>query len=117
MIPALDAVLGNRTAAVVLLFLENYGSGYSREIARTCDIPLSVVQDQLKKLEAAGVLISRTVGRTRVFEFNPRNPTAGRLRQFLSAELAALPNSVLERYFRDRRRPRRTGKPLDRVDS
>lgn len=25
MIPALDAVLGNRTAAVVLLFIENYG--------------------------------------------------------------------------------------------
>ena len=117
MIPALDAVLGNRTAAVVLLFIENYGSGYSREISRTCDIPLSVVQDQLKKLEAAGVLISRTVGRTRVFEFNPRNPTAGRLRQFLSAELAALPNSVLQRYFRERRRPRRTGKRLNRIDS
>ena len=113
MIPALDAVLGNRTAAVVLLFLENYGSGYSREIARTCDIPVSLVQAQLQKLEAAGVLMSRSVGRTRVFEFNPRNPTAGRLRQFLSAELAALPEEITQQYFQERRRPRRTGKKLE----
>ncbi len=113
MIPALDAILGNRTAAAVLLFLENYDSGYSREIARTYDMPVSVVQDQLRKLEASGVLISRSVGRTRVFEFNPRNPTAGRLRQFLSAELAALPKSIVQQYFQERRRPRRTGKKLE----
>lgn len=117
MIPALDAILGNRTAAAVLLFLENYDSGYSREIANTYDIPVSVVQDQLRKLEASGVLISRSVGRTRVFEFNPRNPTAGRLRLFLSAELAALPKSIVNQYFQERRRPRRTGKKLERAES
>jgi DNA-binding transcriptional ArsR family regulator len=116
MIPALDAILGNRTAASVLLFLENYGAGYAREIARTFGVSVSVVQDQLLKLEGAGVLISRRVGRTRVFDFNPRNPTAGRLRAFLSAELDALPDSILDSYFRDRRRPRRTGKPLERID-
>ena len=54
MIPSLDTILGNRTAAVVLLFLENHESGYAREIARVCDTPVSVVQDQLKKLEATG---------------------------------------------------------------
>ena len=117
MIPALDAILGNRTAAAVLLFLENYDSGYAREIARTCDIPVSVVQDQLRKLEAAGVLVSRSVGRTRVFEFNPRNPTADRLRQFLTAELAALPKTIVEQYFQERRRPRRTGKRLEGAEN
>lgn len=66
MIPALEAILGNRTAAAALLFIANYGSGYAREMARTYEIPLSAVQDQLQKLEAAGVLVSRTVGRTRL---------------------------------------------------
>lgn len=116
MIPALEAILGNRTAAAALLFIANYGSGYAREMARTYEIPLSAVQDQLQKLEAAGVLVSRTVGRTRLFEFNPRNPTASRLQNFLSAELKALPKSISEKYYQERRRPRRTGKPLNEAD-
>lgn len=77
---------------------------------------MSVVQDQLRKLEDAGVLVSRTVGRTRVFEFNPKNPTARRLRGFLAGELKALPKEVTGKYFRERQRPRRTGKKLQRAD-
>ncbi len=115
MIPALEAIFGNRTAAAVLLFLENYEAGYASSIAKTYGIPVSVVQDQLRKLEAAGVLVSRTVGRTRVFEFNPRSPTARRLREFLGAELKALPNEITKDYFRERQRPRRTGKTLERA--
>lgn len=116
MIPALEAIFGNRTAAVVLLFLENYDSGYASQIAKTYGMPVSVVQDQLRKLEAAGVLVSRTIGRTRVFEFNPRNPTAKRLRNFLAGELKALPNEITKEYFRARQRPRRTGKVLERAN-
>jgi hypothetical protein len=112
MIPALDAIFGNPTAASVLMYLENYESGYAKRICDTYGIPLNMVQDQLKKFEAAGVLVSRTVGRTRLFEFNPRNPTAKNLRVFLAAELDGLPNSLATRYFFDRRRPRRSGKPL-----
>lgn len=112
MIPALEAVFGNRTAACVLLYIENYESGYARKIADTYEMPVSVVQDQLRKLESAGILVSRTVGRTRVFEFNPRNPSVRNLRKFLSSELEGMPISLTKRYFRERQRPRRTGKPL-----
>ena len=115
MIPALEAIFGNRTAAGVLLYLENYGSGYASRIAQTYAVPISVVQDQLRKLEAAGVLVSRTVGRTRVFEINPRNPTARRLREFLAAELNSLPTGIQKKYFRERQRPRRTGKRIERA--
>lgn len=115
MIPALEAIFGNRTAAGVLLFLENYESGYASLIAKTYRTPISVVQDQLRKFEGAGVLVSRTVGRTRVFEFNPRNPTVRRLRDFLAGELKSLPNEITGKYFRERTRPRRTGKALERV--
>ena len=58
MIPALEAIFGNRTAAAVLLYLENYGSGYASRIAKTYGLSVSIVQDQLRKLEGAGVLIS-----------------------------------------------------------
>jgi len=114
--PALEAIFGNRTAAAVLLFLGNYGSGYASRIAKDFTMPVSVVQDQLRRLEAAGVLISRTVGRTRVFEFNPRSPTATRLREFIAIELKALPDEIVKKYFRGRQRPRRTGKKLERAD-
>lgn len=113
MIPALDAIFGNRTAAAVLLYLQNYDSGHASRIARDCGIRVSLVQDQLRRLEAAGLLVSRMVGRARVFEFNPRNPTATRLRDFLAAELKALPDSIVRKHFRERTRPRRTGKPLE----
>jgi hypothetical protein len=114
-IPALEAIFGNRTAASVLLYLENYDSGYGSKIAQTYDVPISIVQDQLIKLELAGVLISRKVGRTRVFEFNPRNPTARRLKTFLASEIDALPKEITTKYFRERQRPRRTGKRLERA--
>lgn len=110
MTPALEAVLGNRSAALALLFLEAYGSGHARRIADTYDVALSSIQRQLLRLEAEGVLVSRMVGRARVFEFNQRNPTVRNLREFLSAELAALPEAEVQRFYRQRQRPRRTGK-------
>jgi len=115
MTPALEAIFGNRTAASVLLFLENYDSGHASRIAKAYGIQLFAVQKQLQKLEAAGVLVSRKVGRTRVFEFNPRNPVTERLRQFLAAELRALPQDITAEFFRERQRPRRSGKPLERA--
>ena len=115
MTPALEAIFGNRTAAHVLLFIENYESGYASQIAKTFNMPISITQDQLIKLESAGVLVSRKVGRTRLFELNPRNPTVKRLRTFLADELSALPKSITQRYFRERQRPRRTGKKIERA--
>lgn len=75
-------------------------------------IAVSVVRDQLIRLEGQGALVSRIVGRSRVFQFNERNPTARNLRGFLRTELDLLPEDDLRRYFRQRQRPRRTGKRL-----
>ncbi|HEY3317760.1 MAG TPA: ArsR family transcriptional regulator [Coriobacteriia bacterium] len=108
--PVLKAILGSRSAAQVLLFLEAYGSGHARRIATTYDVPVNGVYRQLRRLEANGVLVSRTVGSSRVFEFNVRNPTVRNLRAFLEAEIELLPEDVLKTYYRQRQRPRRTGK-------
>lgn len=110
--PVLEAIFGNRSAVQVLLFLEAYGSGYASRIATTYEVPVMAVQRQLRRLEVDGVLLSRMVGKTRVFEFNMRIPTVRKLRQFLSAELEQLPEADIKRYYRQRQRPRRTGKQL-----
>jgi hypothetical protein len=112
MTPVLEAILGSRSAVQVLLFLEAYGSGHASRIAATYGVAVNGVQRQLRRLEANGVLVSRTVGKTRVFEFNTRIPTVRNLRDFLSAELDLLPDEVVTAYYRQRQRPRRTGKEL-----
>ena len=112
MTPTLETIFGSRSAAQVLLFLEAYGSGYARRIAETYEVTLRGVQRQLQRMEANGILVSREVGRTRVFEFNARNPTVRNLRAFLDAELDQLPEEDVKKYYRQRQRPRRTGKQL-----
>jgi DNA-binding transcriptional ArsR family regulator len=110
--PLLPALFGSQSAAQVLLFLQNYGEGHARRIATTFDVPHMAIQRQLRRLEDAGVLVSRKLGNTRVFTWNPRSATVKDLRAFLEAELGRLPREVTDAYFRQRQRPRRTGKPL-----
>jgi len=55
--------------------------------------------------------VSRRLGNLRLFSFNDRNPTVRNLQQMLEAELAALPDDDLQRYFRQRQRPRLSEKP------
>ena len=112
MTPVLEAIFGNRSAVQVLLFLEAYGAGHASRIATTYDVPVMAAQRQLRRLEANGVLVSRMVGRTRVFEFNTRNPSVRNLRTFLASELDLLPEADVNAYYRQRQRPRRTGKQV-----
>ncbi len=108
--PALEAIFGTAATAQCLMFIEAYGSGHARRIATTFAVAPTGIYRQLRRLEAEGVLVSRTVGRARVFEFSARNPTVRRLREFLAAEISALPDDEVRRYYRQRQRPRRTGK-------
>jgi len=118
----LEVLFGSRAAAYTLLYIESQGSGYASQIAETFDMSLNGAQQQLRKFEAEGVLVGYTVGRTRVFEFNPRGVTVRNLRRFLASELeylasesSGLPAEVYRQYFSPRQRPRRSGKPLTPV--
>jgi len=108
----LEAVVGSVAAERVLLYLQNYDQAYGREIAATFDLAQSQVQKQLVKLESGGVLVSRLAGRTRLYQWNPRNPLVPPLRALLNAALDSLPIAEQQRYFRRRKRPRRSGKAL-----
>ena len=109
----LETLFGGRAATRVLLFIENYSEGYASQIARTFEMPLSEVQKQLAKFEQVGILVSRMVGTSRMYTWNPRDPALNGLRQLLQNTLNyGVPKERLLKYFRQRRRPRRKGKPL-----
>ena len=94
------------------MFMQNYGEGYARRIAETFETQPNAILRQLLRLEAAGILVSRSVGRTRAFTWNPRSSTVRDLRAFLESELTRLSPEDTKRYFRQRQRPRRTGKKI-----
>jgi len=108
----LQGLLGSEDAERVLLFLLGRERGYGREIADFWKTTQTGVKRQLTRLENAGVLTSQSVGRTQVYTWNPRYPFAKELRALLTRAVELLPEADRERLTMDRRRPRRSGKPL-----
>lgn len=109
----LEVLFGGKAAAKVLLFIENYGDGYASRIAKTFEMPLSEVQKQLRKFEQVGILVSRMVGTSRLYTWNPRDPALEGLKELLRQTLDdGIPEETLQKYFRQRQRPRRQGKAL-----
>ena len=98
------------------MFLQNYDEGHASRIAQTFDVPTTAIKRQLLRFEAGGLLVSRLIGKSRVFAWNPRSSTAKNLRAFLETELEKLPREIQQQYFSQRQRPRRTGKPSERSD-
>ena len=108
----LEGLFGNATAEKVLLYVEQYGEGYGKAIADTFGVSVHMVQRQLARFEHAGLLVSVLKGRTRLFLWNPRYPFVEQVRSLLREALRRIPLDERKRYFSQRRRPRRTGKPL-----
>jgi hypothetical protein len=108
----LAILLGSVNKERVLIYLIARRRGYAREIARFFDAPLFPVQNAMEKLEAAGVLVSRSVGRTREYEFNPRYTARANLAALLNQALSLYPQSLRDKLLLTRTRPRRKGKPI-----
>lgn len=108
----IEVLLGSRNAERVLIYLCSRQEGYAREIARFFHTDLKSIQKQLDKLEAGGVLVSREIGRTRPYSFNPRYPFLKELQNLLKKALSFYPAEDQEDLLVNRRRPRAKGKPL-----
>ena len=106
------ALFGNEVVERCLLYIVNYGEGHIRGIARTFEISPGVVQPQLEKLEAGGILVSQFSGNTKLFRINPRLAIRVELIALIERMLDLMPEEQTQKYFRERRRPRRTGKKL-----
>ncbi|HAG92322.1 MAG TPA: hypothetical protein DCL41_10635 [Bdellovibrionales bacterium] len=108
----IESLVGNKTAERVLLYISNYGEGHVSGISEAFGIPKSQVRKQLLRLEEGGILVARNVGNMRVFQINPRCPFRNELEALLEKILRLLPEKERETFYRDRKRPRRTGKAL-----
>jgi len=108
----LQPLLGSENCERVLIFLLARNEGYAREISNLYDVNLYGIQRQLDKLELGNVLVSRTVGRTRVYSFNPRYPFLNELKALLYKAFSYYPEDIREKLVMVRRRPRRWRKPL-----
>ena len=108
----LEPIVGSRSSERVFIFLIAREKGYATEIARFFDAELFAIQKQLERLEDSDVLVSNKVGRTRVYQFNPRYPFLHELKGLLERVLSYYPDDVKENLLMNRRRPRKKGKPL-----
>jgi DNA-binding transcriptional ArsR family regulator len=108
----LEPLFESPTKGKVLLYLHTHGESYGREMARDLGLYPTAVQYQLLKLEQGGVLYSRLKGKVRLFGLNPRYPFKKELEALLEKSLAFIPEEEIERLYRPRLRPRRTGKPV-----
>ena len=108
----LASLFGSENAERVLVFLLIRENGYPSEIAKFYSVSLSVIQKQLTKFELAGILVSQRVGRSLVYSFNPRYAFLTELKALLNKALEFYPLAEKERLEFNRRRPRRSNKPL-----
>lgn len=110
----IEALVGNRSAEKVLFYLQAYGEGYASGMAAAFGVRLTSIQQQLRRLEDGDIVVSRLVGRTRLYQFNPRCHYLAELQQLLERALQALPKAERERYYGRRTAPATCGKAVMR---
>lgn len=108
----LEGIFGNKTAEKVLLHIFHYGESYASGIAHDFNIAVNPVVHQLDRFELAGVLVSKTVGRSRIYSFNQKSPFAKPIKQLIEIAYESISLSERQKIFQTRRRPRRKGKPV-----
>ncbi len=108
----LEPIMGNSTVEKTLFFILTYGEGYAKQMSDTFGIPINGVQQQLRRLEEGGVLVSQLKGKTRIFTFNPNYVFLDEIKRLLEKAMKMLPGKEIDLYYRKRTRPRKSGKPL-----
>ncbi|MDA9793356.1 winged helix-turn-helix domain-containing protein [Bacteriovoracaceae bacterium] len=108
----LDKILGSEIAMKIMLHLAHYDEIYPSAVAKDYELTLSAVQKQFARFEEAGVLVSKKVGKTRVYMFNKKSKAANKLYDLVQVYYDGLSVKDKEMIFSERRRPRRAGKPV-----
>jgi predicted ArsR family transcriptional regulator len=106
----IEGIFGNRTAEKVLLHIYHYHEIHAAAIASDYRIAESQVRRQLDRFETAGILVSKQVGRTRLYSLNQKSPFASPIRKIVEIAYESLPLAERVHLFSARRRPRRKGK-------
>lgn len=108
----LDKLFGNETLAMIFLNLFHYGEVYSGLIEKNTGTGSRAVLNQLNKMEEAGILVSREVGRTRLYQFNPKSPFIKPIKEIINITYSNMSIKLKEQMFKERLRPRAKGKEV-----
>lgn len=108
----LESIFGNKTASWIFLSLFHYGELHASIMAQLGGISLTAVLNQLNRLEKGGLLVSKSIGRSRVYSFNPKSPYKRPLKKILEITYDSMSLKEKQRLFKKRLRPRRKGKPV-----
>ena len=106
----LNELFGGETTVKSLIYLAAMEEGYPLEISKACRISNTQVIRTLNKLEQAEVVISKVVGRTRIYSLNSRFFVATELKALLDRVIMTMPLEDQEKYFMRRKAPRKKGK-------
>lgn len=94
-----DVLFGNSTINKVLLYLCQNKEGYARQIARNFSLPVNMVQKQIEKLENAGILESRFIGRTRLYRWNEKYLFRTELLALLRKAFDVMTEKEVKRFY------------------
>lgn len=108
----LEELFGSKNRERVLQYIFTNGEGYAKEIADFYQSSIDPIQKQLERLELGAILVSQKIGRTRLFMLNPRYAFKQELEALLAKAREYYAPEEIERLTKQRKRPRRTGKPL-----
>jgi len=108
----LEGLFGNPVIEKIFFTVLVRNEGYALGLAKTFNEPVNRFQQQLKRLEDGGIIVSRLVGRVRIYTFNPRYAFLNELKALISRAYEFVPEAEKERFYGGRTRPRRAGKPL-----
>lgn len=107
----LEGLFGNPVIEKIFFTLQAYEEAYALGMAKTFNEPVNKFQQQLKRLEDNGIIVSRLIGNVRLYTFNPRYPFLKELMSLIIRSFEYLPDKEKMKYYRKRTRPRRAGKP------
>ena len=108
----LEKIFGNQTLSMILLNLYHYGEVYAALIEKNTGTGSRAVLNQLDKMEEAGVFVSRTRGRTRLYTFNSKSPFVRPIKDLIEIVYSNMTIKQKEEIFSERLRPRAKGKEV-----
>ncbi len=109
----LEAIFGKPIYEKILFYLIANEKGYPTQIKEVFSLHLYSVQKALDRLENGGILVHQKVGKTLLYQFNPRYFFLKELKQLLKKAYSTLPEEQIRKYYCPikRTRPRRREKP------
>ena len=114
-----EKLFGTPVVEKILFFTLVNEVCYGAELAKGLGIPVYSVQKALNRLEDSALFVSKRVGKTVLFQFNPRYPFRKEFQSLLKKAYSSLPQELKEELYEPivRTRPRTRGKPLIRKEN